>query len=837
MKLGQLLLAVAMFAGIGILPVAAQKKIKVDGITYLLWNDQTAQLENGKKVKGVVEIPAKVEAKGKVYTVTRISGRAFEGNCGITEIRLPESIATIDYSTFRDCKYLQKAVLPASLDSIGEAAFSGCNNLTLSIPSSIKKIGRWALAGHVTITLPEGVTEIGKRAWGMNVIASDGWKGLVLPDGGKIDGHAFALCKSLRMILPNTVTRIQEYAFNYFGGNNPGFFQITLPESLKEIEEGAFNRAQLSEIDIPASVEKIESNAFSGSTVQKVWVRGATDVGADAFRDCHDLKEVRLSPAVNVYANAFRECGKLEQVEYAGVAAAGTSVAIGDHAFYACGALRSVVLPWTLTSIGELAFGSCEELGEVKGLHADIILVETSLGFSPFSGTRVRLNEMRSKFSFYALGKVNRGVAEWMQKKEFETIAQWKVRVTVENRARKVDELVENAKRGYIEQADKNELKYALGNYDADYETYPVEIGTFGKQYIRVPRNEAPAFKADVSRAKFIPVFGVREDLLAVTGLTVNLDGKVYKSLAPVNEVPTELALNLSPLDLNFGDKEPSSVTPVEPELNENSLDTDIPDTELTSPNTFAVIIGNEHYQRVAAVPYAQNDAKVFAAYCEKTLGLPAQNIRLYEDATFGTLLAAVDDIRNIAKAYKGDIHVLFYYAGHGIPDETNRSAYLLPVDADGQQKAACYSLEQLYRTLEGLGARSVCVFLDACFSGAQRGEGMLAAARGVAIKPKASQPGGNVVVFSAATGEETAYPYDEKGHGLFTYFLLKKLQETKGQMSLGKLAAYLTEQVQRQSVVVNRKPQTPTVVASPAMESDWERLPLVADTTSEPSR
>ena len=101
------------------------------------------------------------------------------------------------------------------------------------------------------------------------------------------------------------------------------------------------------------------------------------------------------------------------------------------------------------------------------------------------------------------------------------------------------------------------------------------------------------------------------------------------------------------------------------------------------------------------------------------------------------------------------------------------------------------------------------------------------ATARGVAIKPKASTPGGNVIVFSAATGDETAYPYDEKGHGLFTYFLLKKLQENKGNVTLGELSAYLQEQVGRQSVVVNRKPQTPTVSPSPALMENWEELKL----------
>ena len=63
---------------------------------------------------------------------------------------------------------------------------------------------------------------------------------------------------------------------------------------------------------------------------------------------------------------------------------------------------------------------------------------------------------------------------------------------------------------------------------------------------------------------------------------------------------------------------------------------------------------------------------------------------------------------------------------------------------------------------------------MDACFSGSRRENGMIVSARGVAIKPKKDIVTGNVVVFSAADGSETAYPYKEKGHGLFTYFLLK---------------------------------------------------------------
>ena len=82
------------------------------------------------------------------------------------------------------------------------------------------------------------------------------------------------------------------------------------------------------------------------------------------------------------------------------------------------------------------------------------------------------------------------------------------------------------------------------------------------------------------------------------------------------------------------------------------------------------------------------------------------------------------------------------------------------------------------------------------------------------------------MVVLSAAQGDETAYPYKEKGHGIFTYYLLKKLQETKGNITFGQLADYVTLQVKKQSVVINGKIQTPTVSPSTSA-TDWKEWKL----------
>lgn len=258
-----------------------------------------------------------------------------------------------------------------------------------------------------------------------------------------------------------------------------------------------------------------------------------------------------------------------------------------------------------------------------------------------------------------------------------------------------------------------------------------------------------------------------------------------------------------------------------------SDVDTNIPIGKLSRLNTFALIIANENYMEVANVPNALHDGKIFAEYCRKTLGLPESNIRLVTDATLNKMKRQLNWISQLMSAYEGDANIIFYYAGHGIPDESNRSSYLLPVDGYGTDITTGYSLNEIYTLLTKKEAKSVAVFLDACFSGTNRDGNMLASARGVAIKVKQEVPlKGKLVVFSASQEDETAYPYEEKGHGLFTYYLLKKLQETKGDFSFGELADYVTSEVKKKSVLINGKMQTP--LASPSLKaSDWRKWKL----------
>lgn len=269
-----------------------------------------------------------------------------------------------------------------------------------------------------------------------------------------------------------------------------------------------------------------------------------------------------------------------------------------------------------------------------------------------------------------------------------------------------------------------------------------------------------------------------------------------------------------------------SSLLKQKQELVLSEVDCNIPKTNLRNENTFVVIIANENYEQVASVPYANNDGKIFQQYCEKALGIPSENIKLHIDATFNHIRLALSWLKDVCDVYNGDASVIFYYAGHGIPDVKDNSSYLLPADGDGRYVATAYKLDELYTTLGSMSAKSVVVFMDACFSGANRNGQMLASERGVALKSRPGQPKGNMVVFSAAQGDETALPNDAERHGMFTYYLLKKLQENKGNITLGELADYLVREVGRRSVVVS-KLQTPCVTPSATLDSSWREWKL----------
>ncbi|MBO6025801.1 MAG: caspase family protein [Bacteroidales bacterium] len=255
-----------------------------------------------------------------------------------------------------------------------------------------------------------------------------------------------------------------------------------------------------------------------------------------------------------------------------------------------------------------------------------------------------------------------------------------------------------------------------------------------------------------------------------------------------------------------------------------SDVDIDIPVTKEVNDRTFAVIVANEAYQREQDVTFAIHDGEIFREYCLNTLGIPERNIHMVADATLNNMRFELDWLKGALEAYQGESRGIFYYSGHGIPDETSRNAYLMPVDGYVGNRVSGYAIDTLYAFLGSAGADLMLYFIDACFSGATRDGNMLAETRGVTVNSKAGVLQGNAVALTAAQGNETAQAHQEKSHGLFTYFLLKKLKETQGDMTLGELSDYLNENVSRTSADKGMKLQHPSAESS--MEG-WKSLKL----------
>nr|MBP7471916.1 caspase family protein [Prevotella sp.] len=456
-------------------------------------------------------------------------------------------------------------------------------------------------------------------------------------------------------------------------------------------------------------------------------------------------------------------------------------------------------------------------------------------------GTATTGNEIIPHYSDFAKDFLEKEIKAWENKDQFETMDEYKKRVTNETLKQKVTELQKIAEQNYISHYahDVSFSDMKLMPYDADNQSFLIK-SRYGDMVLPVPREkgEAKIFESNWNGLQFKDSkYYITGDTLALASLTfVTPTGSSYKydNQSALTYTETKVNVNFAPVDYsqiastNVGSSSKVNIKRQNVSVGSSDVDTNIPSTKANNDKTFAIIISNEHYQSVPEVAMANNDGATFAKYCQLTLGIPENNIRSYPDATFGGMIHAMQDIRNIASAYNNDINVIFYYAGHGIPNEATKDAYLLPVDADGTQTEVCYSLNKLYRELSSLNAKSVVVFLDACFSGAtSEGGNILASARGVALKAKKEDPRGNMVVFSAASDDETAFPYKEKGHGLFTYFLLKKLQESKGNVTLKDLSSYISDKVKQQSIVVNRKAQTPTVSPSAAVIDRWQEMKL----------
>ena len=285
--------------------------------------------------------------------------------------------------------------------------------------------------------------------------------------------------------------------------------------------------------------------------------------------------------------------------------------------------------------------------------------------------------------------------------------------------------------------------------------------------------------------------------------------------------------------DSAAGKDDVTSVKPSAPKITSitpgtSDIDMNIPRSFMSRENTFCLIVANEKYanQDTPNVKYAAQDGKTFEEYCLRTLGLPRENIRFAVNAKYLEMKEMLKWFSEVADVYGKDANFIVYYAGHGVPDEKG-NCKLIPADVSINDVNNGYSLKEIYTSLGKLPLNSALVLIDACFSGNDRQNvaALDETHRGIAPVVKQEAVTGNVVVLTAASGTETALAYEEQAHGLFSYFIMKKLQDTKGEVSYGELYDYVKKNVMRKSIVAKGKKQTPCVTVSPKMLNTWKNI------------
>jgi len=313
--------------------------------------------------------------------VTNIGSSAFQGQTGLTEIKLPASLITIDTSAFRNCTNLTSLTFPenSKLTTIGNYAFGDSSLENVVFPDSLENIKQIAFykTRIESITIPASVTTIEMGAFGSTgnlksiVVAEgntcfemrgncliekstgrliQGFDDSVIPDDGTIkiiDGYSFMYRTHFNPgYIPEGVTTIGQYAFCAASA----IINLTLPQSLTTIGESAFHVTNITSIKIPKNVTRLV-NPFT--TTRSLLTIEVDEENSKFHSNGNCLIETATKTLIAGCQNSV-------------IPSDGTVEVIGRNAFLNQSNLESIVIPETVKTLVFTAFAGCTGLTEIN---------------------------------------------------------------------------------------------------------------------------------------------------------------------------------------------------------------------------------------------------------------------------------------------------------------------------------------------------------------------------------------------------------------------------------------------------------------------------------------
>lgn len=282
--------------------------------------------------------------------------------------------------------------------------------------------------------------------------------------------------------------------------------------------------------------------------------------------------------------------------------------------------------------------------------------------------------------------------------------------------------------------------------------------------------------------------------------------------------------------------------------LNDEYVDFNIPHIEENiNSKTYALIIADEEY--TAPLPncdFATNDGDVLHQYFVHTLGIPTRHVKVLHNAGRQEIYnEGIHWLKDIIKAQNGDVHIIIYYAGHGVSNQ-KWAPYLMPSGVDVSKIRAfrsktgtlpedivlkggdaekilcqCISFDTLTGWFNRVEALSYTFIIDASFDGIQRSGKPFFTIKKESKRYRTPRVRSDIVVFMAADGDKTAYSFIDQHHGFFTYYILKELKYTRGEITFQDLFNNVTKNQAYESSLQG-KLQEPSMIIGGKLGDNW---------------